>query len=214
MIIKAINVGRPQLISNQYGQTFKSGIRKKSVQSVLLHKQGFDNDGVADLKNHGGEDRAVCFYPFEHYSWWDATFGKQLTIPAFGENATVTNMLESEVCVGDIYKMGDVLVQITQGRIPCSTIDRFNQANGMFNEVIRTGKTGFFAKVLEGGVVEAGTMLELQSRPHPDITIAEIHRLFFHARNEYSNITNVLLIPELAEAMKEKFQKLLPKEYS
>lgn len=209
MFVKSINIGRPQLISNDYGQTFKSGIRKKPVQTAILNKQGFKNDGVADLKNHGGEDRAVCFYPYEHYKWWEEYFGKELKLPAFGENLTITSMLEKDVCVGDIYEIGNVTVQITQGRIPCSTIDRFNQARGMLAEVIRTGKTGYLAKVLETGEIEQGAKVILQARPNPSFSILEVHRLFFHDRQNYQAIENIISIPELADVIREKFNKLL-----
>ncbi|MCR2820141.1 MOSC domain-containing protein [Lederbergia panacisoli] len=210
MIIKAVSIGRPQIISNHYGQTFKSGIRKQQVQTASIRKQGFDQDGVEDLKNHGGEDRAICFYPFEHYSWWEEQTGENLKIPSFGENLTITNMLEDDVCIGDIYQIGTTMVQITQGRIPCVTIDQSNGIKGMLNNIIQSGKTGYFAKVLKEGNIEPGLKLELQERPNPGLNISFLHRLFFHDRKNYEEISYVVTIPELAQDMKEKFQKLLP----
>ncbi|MBS4217404.1 MOSC domain-containing protein [Bacillus sp. FJAT-49711] len=210
MKIEAVSIGIPQLISNENGQSFRSGIRKQQVQSADLRKQGFAQDGVADLKNHGGDDRAVCFYPFEHYSWWEQQSGKNINIPAFGENLTVTNMLESDVCVGDIYQIGAAIVQITQGRIPCITIDHSNDMKGMLNNIIRTGKTGYFAKVLKEGIIEPGLRLELQERPNPGLNISVLHQLFFHERKNFEEIAYVAAIPELAQDMKAKFLKLIP----
>lgn len=209
MIVQRVNVGRPQLISNQFGQTINSGIGKKSVPSVTLFKKGFEGDKVADLKNHGGDDRAVCFYPFEHYDFWEKFCERNLQIPAFGENITVTKMAENEVFIGDIYQLGNAIVQITQGRIPCATIDRFNRVNGMLTEVIRTGKTGYFAKVLEEGDVETGANISLMERTQSIATISQVHHLFFHDRTNKMEIEKVASIPELAEAMKEKFNKLI-----
>ncbi|MCJ8006578.1 MOSC domain-containing protein [Lederbergia wuyishanensis] len=209
MYIKAVSIGRPQLISNQYGQTFKSGIRKKPVQSAFLRFGGFELDGVADLRNHGGDDRAVCFYPFEHYQGWEERTGKSLSIPSFGENLTVTNMLEYNVCIGDVYEVGDTVLQITQGRIPCITIDQSNGIKGMLNEIIRTGKTGFFAKVLLEGEIKPDLELILQERPNPGLNILDLHRLFFHDRENYEEILRVIAVPELANDMRNKFEKLL-----
>ncbi|MBS4194399.1 MOSC domain-containing protein [Lederbergia citri] len=210
MLIKSVNVGRPKLISNQYGQTLKTGIRKQPVQKAFLRRGGFDQDDVADLRNHGGEDRAACFYPFEHYAWWEEQTGKSLTIPAFGENLTVTNMLENDVCVGDIYQIGETIVQITQGRIPCITIDHSNRTKGMLKEIIRTGKSGFFAKVLKEGAIKPDFELILQERPNPGLSISILHQLFFHDRKNYEQIAYAISVPELANDMREKFQKLCP----
>ncbi|MBS4199407.1 MOSC domain-containing protein [Bacillus sp. FJAT-49732] len=210
MNIKAVSIGRPQLISNSNGQTFKSGIRKQPVQMAFLRKGGFDLDGVADLRHHGGEDRAVCFYPFEHYQWWEEWTGKSLTIPSFGENITVTKMLEDDICIGDIYQVGDTIIQITQGRIPCVTIDRSNGIKGMLSEIIQTGKTGYFARVLQEGEIKPDLELKLQERPNPGLNISVLHRLFFHERQNYEEILGVVAVPELANDMREKFEKLLP----
>ncbi|MBS4209881.1 MOSC domain-containing protein [Bacillus sp. FJAT-50079] len=211
MFIHSLNIGRPQIIADGMGNNMNSAIGKKSVSSVLLSENGFEGDKVADKKHHGGKDRAVCFYPFEHYREWEQFCERALPIPAFGENLTVTNMLETEVCIGDIYQMGDVTVQITQGRIPCATIDRFNRKRGMLAEVIRSAKTGFFAKVLEGGVVQSHSSIQLVDRPQPHVTIAQIHQLFFHQRHDEQAIAKMIEIPELAEVMREQLKKVIKK---
>ena len=121
MKIIRLNIGKPK-ISTYKSKEFLTGIGKKSISEALLLKDQFVGDGVANPAFHGGPDRAVCFYPYEHYKQWEEEFNKILSIPAFGENLTVSGMLEKDICIGDIFQIGDTIVQITQGRVPCSTI--------------------------------------------------------------------------------------------
>ncbi|HEY4554089.1 MAG TPA: MOSC domain-containing protein, partial [Bacillaceae bacterium] len=116
---------------------------------------------------------------------------------------------EDDVCIGDIYKIGSTVVQITQGRIPCSTIDRFNQVKGIFKEVIGTGKTGYFGRVLEEGAIERGARIMLIDRSQSEMTVADLNHLFFHDRGNRELIEQAVSIQELAEAMRENFLKLL-----
>lgn len=212
MKIRSLNVGLPQLVSNQNGQVVKSGIRKKPVESVFLSKNGFQGDDVADKTNHGGKDRAVCFYPYEHYEEWSNLTGRELPIPAFGENITIAHLPETEVYVGDILEIGEAALQITYGRIPCAKIDIFNRVNGMFYKVIQTGKTGYFARVLKEGAVRGDSPVILADRPETSITIADLNHLFFFDRANRPELERVASIPELAEDMRSRLIKLLDKE--
>lgn len=211
MEIRSLNVGLPQLVSNQQGQVVKSGIRKKPVESAFLSKSGFQGDEVADQTNHGGDDRAVCFYPYEHYEQWNELVGRELPIPAFGENITIAQWPETEVYVGDIVEIGEAAVQITYGRIPCSKIDIFNRVNGMFYKVIQTGKTGYFARVLKEGNVWEDSPVILAERLGSSITIADLNHLFFFDRTNKPELERVAAIPELAEDMRSRLKQLLDK---
>ncbi|RWR08434.1 MOSC domain-containing protein [Siminovitchia fortis] len=208
-MIKSLNVGRPQLIGNPFGRVINSGIRKKPVSSAYLYKTGFENDDVADHDSHGGDDRAVCFYPFEHYAEWNALSGTELNIPAFGENITVADHTEDSVYVGDIYQIGDAKVQITQSRIPCAKVDIANRIRGFFEQFIQTGKTGYFARVLEEGLVEESSAITLIDRPQDTISINGLHHLFFHDRKNMKEIERVIAMEGLAEDMRERLKKLL-----
>ncbi|WP_249650700.1 MOSC domain-containing protein, partial [Lysinibacillus sp. D4A3_S15] len=89
------------------GCSMMTGTEKKKMQEIYLSAHGFHGDDVAVKKHHGGPDRAVCLYPAEHYIQWELELGNPLPTAAFGENLTVTNMLEEDICIGDIYKIGD-----------------------------------------------------------------------------------------------------------
>lgn len=208
-IIKSLNVGRPQLIGNPFGRVINTGIKKKPVLSAFLGKSGFENDDVADHDSHGGDERAVCFYPFEHYAKWNALSGQELNIPAFGENITIAEHTEDDVFIGDIYQIGDAVVQITQSRIPCAKVDIANRIRGLFEQFIKTGKTGYFARVLEEGRVEESSSLSLVDRSENTISVYGLHHLFFHDRTNMEEIERVIAIEALAEDMRERFAKLL-----
>ncbi|GIN96253.1 sulfurase [Siminovitchia terrae] len=209
IIIKSLNIGRPQLIGNPFGQVINSGIRKKPASSAYLYKPGFENDDVADHESHGGMDRAVCFYPFEHYAEWNSLSGTELTVPAFGENITIEGYTEDDIYIGDIYQIGDAKVEITQSRIPCAKVDISNRIRGLFEQFIRTGKTGYFARVLEEGMVEEAAEITLIERRENTISVRDLHHLFFHDRKNFTEIERVIEIDELAADMRERLNKLI-----
>ncbi|VEF48179.1 MOSC domain-containing protein [Bacillus freudenreichii] len=196
-------------MGNPFGNVINSGIRKKPVPAASLYKSGFENDDVADRDNHGGDDRAVCFYPFEHYAEWNAFSGKELNIPAFGENITVSEHPEDHICIGDVYQIGDAVLQITQSRIPCAKVDIFNRIRGLFEQFIQTGKTGYFARVLKEGMVKEDSAITLIDRPEMTISVRDLHHLFFHDRKNIKEIERVIAIDPLAEDMRNRLNKLL-----
>jgi MOSC domain-containing protein YiiM len=108
-----LTVGLPTTMGYHNGKEMKTGIFKEPIEESFLSKEGFLGDGVANVRFHGGPDRAVCVYPFEHYGLWEKEFGP-LPHAVFGENLSVTNMLERDVHIGDVYHVGEAVIQITQ----------------------------------------------------------------------------------------------------
>ncbi|WP_240345555.1 MOSC domain-containing protein [Bacillus sp. LJBS06] len=121
-----------------------SAIGKSTVSSIELKKAGIVGDDVSNHKFHGGVDRAVCLYPFEHYAYWERMFNKKMTPPIFGENITAIGMLEEQVCIGDVYRIGGTVIQVTQGRVPCATISKYNEERDFLKKVVETCLTGYF----------------------------------------------------------------------
>src|SRR4051794_1687958 len=115
-----LNIGMPKE-QNWRKKRGISAIGKTPIDEVKLGKDGFAGDGIADTRHHGGPDRAVCLYSYDHYSRWEHEFGTKLSIPAFGENITVAGITERDLYIGDVFQLGDAVVEITQGRVPCST---------------------------------------------------------------------------------------------
>lgn len=205
-MIHTLTVGMPKELVDSKGRSMITGIEKQRVQEVYLSSQGFEGDDVADKKHHGGPDRAVCLYPAEHYIQWEQELGKTLPVAAFGENLTVTNMLEADVCIGDIYKIGDAVIQITQGRIPCSTIDRYTEANTLLKRLIETGYTGFLARVLEEGTICADSTIELVEKHPARISVLYCNEVYFK-NNDAIAMKQIQAVDALAEDWKEKLEK-------
>ncbi|MGV3463769.1 MAG: MOSC domain-containing protein [Heyndrickxia sp.] len=209
MEIKSLNIGLPKTQMFKQKQ-YRTGIDKKPIQKGWLSKNGFANDGVANTDFHGGEDRAVCFYGFEHYKEWENEFNRFFSLPSFGENLTVAGMDEKSVCIGDVFRIGDAIVQITQGRIPCATISQHNNVDIFLNRIIETCKTGYFARVLEEGMIEKDSKIKLLERHPLKINIHFAIETFFHHLTE-ERIMKILQVDELAEDMRNKFMKRLIK---
>jgi MOSC domain-containing protein YiiM len=170
------------------GHDVKSGIVKRPTTSrLMLRKDGFEADAQEDLKHHGGLEKAVHHYPFEHYETWSGLIGEQpvLNQPgAFGENISTKGMTEQSVAIGDRFRFGDALIEVSQGRQPCWKLNLRFGVSSMAKQVQKSGMTGWYYRVLEEGYCKAGQELELVERISPDWTL---HRLW---RTLYVDVLN------------------------
>jgi MOSC domain-containing protein YiiM len=154
MLIKSLNIGRPKPELFQ-GKEFLTGMCKQPVSgAVFLSKQGFEGDGVGDPRHHGGEDKAVCVYSIDHYPYWGATLNITMPSAAFGENLSVEGLREGDVCIGDVYRIGTAVVQVSQPRQPCGTLAARYGRNDLVTFVVDSGRTGFYFRVI-GRIVTA-----------------------------------------------------------
>ena len=175
----------------------------------MLTKDGFQGDKVANRAVHGGPDRAVCLYPFEHYKQWENEFNKALQIPAFGENISVEHMLEQDVYIGDIFSLGDAIIQVSQGRIPCATIPNFNREVRLLHRVVETGFTGYLFRVLKEGMVPENSSINLVERRQNKYSVLKGNKLLFHDRKNKQEIGEFIQIKELADVWKIKLNQLI-----
>lgn len=207
---KIINlaVGKPKEF-NWNNKKELSAIGKSSVQAVELKKSGFVGDDVQNHKFHGGPDRAVCLYAFEHYSYWEEIFQKKLILPAFGENITATGMVEEQVCIGDIFKIGETIVQVTQGRVPCATISKYNQENQFLKKVVETTLTGYFFRVLEEGTINFDSEITLVEKHSKEISVSFATQILFHQQQDKTSVEKILTVDALAEDWRNRFLKLI-----
>lgn len=203
-----LNVGKPEHRSWN-GKQELSAIGKKRVTQAFLSKESFQGDGVAATEYHGGPDRAVCFYPVEHYAQWSKEFGRNIDLPTFGENISAPGMMEEDIYIGDIYRLGEAAVQVSQGRIPCSKISKNNDIEHLLKRVVETGYTGYFFRVIEEGMVYGDSDLKLLERQQDDISILKGNEIYFHRRKDLSAIETLLEVEGLAEAWKKDLKKLL-----
>ncbi|MBS8264497.1 MOSC domain-containing protein [Mesobacillus boroniphilus] len=206
--IMYLNVGIPELRTWD-GKQELSAIGKKRVTQAFLSKDSFHGDGVAATEFHGGPDRAVCFYPAEHYSKWSGEFGKDFALPTFGENISASGMTESDIYIGDTYRLGEAVVQVSQGRVPCAKISKNNDIGQLLKRVVETGFTGYFFRVLQEGMVYDDSEIVLLERKQNNYSILRANEIYFHQRKNYKAIEELVNIEELAEDWKKNLEKLL-----
>lgn len=209
--IKTFSIGLPKTIKHGENKEMISAICKEQVDEAYLTKDGFRGDGVADHKFHGGPDRAVCIYPYEHYALWEQEFQTKLPESAFGENITVGNMLEKEVHIGDVFQIGEAVIQVTQGRVPCSTISKRTNLPGLLKRIIETGYTGYLCRVLEEGIVKKDSTIRLVERHPQAVSIMFGNELYFHRPKDIEGMKKMMGIPELADDWKVTLLKRIDK---
>jgi len=203
-----LSIGKPKEYHWNNKKEF-SAIGKSAVPSFKVEKSIIVGDDVANHQFHGGPDRVVCLYPYEHYSYWEEVFQKKLTLPAFGENITATGMTEEQVCIGDIYKIGDTILQITQGRVPCVTISNYNEEKQLLQKVFETSLTGYFFRVVEEGEIRVDSEITLLEKHAKEITVSFATHILFHQKEEKASIEKILTVDALAEDWRNRFLKLL-----
>ena len=152
MKLLSVNVSQPKAVDIN-GRAYRTGIYKRPVTgSVWLGQHNLDGDGQADLANHGGPYQAVYCYPQEHYAYWSRQLNRRdFEFGQFGENLTLQGVLENAACIGDIFEIGQAVIQATQPRVPCYKLaDKLGIA-GFAKTFLQANRSGFYARVLEAG---------------------------------------------------------------
>ena len=191
-----------------------SAIGKLPVaDSVAVGPMGLAGDEQADRTVHGGIDKAIHHYPADHYDWWRQYLGDAplLDAPgAFGENISTAGLHEENIFLGDRFRLGSALVEVTQARQPCWKLDHRFQAKGVMAQVVKTRRTGWYYRVLEPGEARAGDLLELVDRPYPDWPLASLFGLLIggEAKSRLADLRALRDVPVLAETWKVRRAKL------
>lgn len=207
MKLEAFSIGKPKEIQYAPDKKVVTGICKETVQEAFLTVDGFHGDGVADVRHHGGLDRAVCVYPYEHYALWKREFGSPLAQSTFGENFTVSNMLERDIHIGDIFQVGEAVIQVTQSRIPCSTITKRTGLPLLLKRMIETGYTGYLCRVLEEGMVRSDSEITLLKTDLARVSVLFTNEIYFHQANNHSAVKKILEVDALAVKWREGLEK-------
>lgn len=163
------------------GEDEPSAIGKRPVAGkVRIHRLGLEGDEQADRAVHGGPDKAIHHYPHDHYTFWRETIGAHPLLAeygAFGENISTAGLTEDMVCIGDRWRLGSALVEVSQGRQPCWKLDhRFDGAR-VNAGTVKARRPGWYYRVIEEGEVGADDALTLVSRPWPEWTVARVFGL-------------------------------------
>jgi MOSC domain-containing protein YiiM len=172
--------------------------------SVHVGPLGLAGDEQADQVHHGGPDKAVLAYSADHYTYWR----QHLALPdmphgGFGENLTIGGCDETTVCIGDSWRAGDVLFQVSQPRQPCWKMSRRWQVADLAKQVIANGKSGWYLRVLAAGELSPGTSLELVARLHADWPVARASQVMYRGKDDLTATRALASLPELSAAWKE-----------
>jgi len=209
MKLHAVNVSGLTQVMHQ-GELVSTGIFKRPVTGpVSVSTLQITGDRQADLVNHGGEDKAVYGYPHEHYGHWAAELNRDDFEPGqFGENLTTEGLLESELCIGDQLRIGSVLLEVSQPRVPCFKLNIRMKSPAFSKVFLKSGLVGFYFRVIEPGVLEAGDDVIVLPVRHARVTIAEAVKVRFFEQSNIDIIERLLSNPALAAAWRRDFEFL------
>jgi MOSC domain-containing protein YiiM len=207
----SIQVGQPRQIEWQ-GRSVTTGIFKEPVKGpVMMRTLNLDGDRQADLTVHGGADKAVYAYPVEHYEYWRAEFrGMELPAGMFGENFTIEGLLETDVHIGDRFRIGAAEVMATQPRLPCYKLGiRFGRPD-ILKRMLTSRRTGFYLSVLREGEVRAGDMIDRLEPDETAITADEVVHLYT-LRPDAARLQRAIDTRSLPESWRGYFRHQLDK---
>ena len=210
MKIISLNVGLPRLVLRN-DEPVSTGIFKEPVAGrVMLRTLNLDGDRQSDLSVHGGPQKAVYLYPSEHYDFWKHEL-PDMDLPwgMFGENFTSTGLLETEVHIGDKFRIGTAEVMVTQPRMPCYKLGiRFGRAD-IIKRFLVSERTGFYFSVLQEGEVGAGDEFELLEKNDPGVRVVDITRLYSSDRENVDLMRRAIATEALPESWREYLLKRL-----
>lgn len=202
MTILSIQVGKPKRQVTHDGKEWRSGIYKEPVLGpVWAGKTNLDGDGQQNLNVHGGPDRPVLIVARSGYAHWEQHLAKELPNGAFGENLTVDGQAEDSICLGDVWRSKNVVMEVSQPRLPCNNLSRRLGEEGIHLKIMATYRCGWYLRVLEEGEIEAGETLELVARPHPEWTIERAFRTFLD--KDADGREELKSLPSLCQLWKE-----------
>jgi MOSC domain-containing protein YiiM len=209
LYIKVGKVSTTKLENNKRKELI-SGIKKNPVNSSYLTKTGFKDDFQGDLLHHGGENKALFLFCADTYktinSFFDNKFDMTKTA-CFGENLILSNVSEEDICIGDVLKIGQAIVQITQPRQPCWKLSANTDEKNMTNFIFNRGLTGFYAKVLQEGNICQNNEVILEKRSYKNLSIKKLNQLIINPLSDEALTLEALHCEDLGKAFFESLSK-------
>lgn len=207
--LEHLQVGTPKPLPHGRTTVLSAIVKERVDNPLRLREDGLVGDVQADLKVHGGPDKAVCVYPLEHYPYWQARLGRSLPPAAFGENFTTVGLLEESVYIGDVFSVGSARVQLSQPRQPCFKLAARHEEPKLALWVQETGYTGFYLRCLESGWVSPGEAITLVERNPRSVSVAEANRVMHRGKDDVAAIERLLAIPSLSKSWRATLDKRL-----
>lgn len=207
MRIISTNIGESRII-RWNGKDVQTGIFKFPVnEPIFLGNEDVEKDNVVDRRYHGGIDKACYLYSADHYQFWQNLYPNiEMPFGIFGENLTVDGLHEAEVNIGDIFKIGDAVVQATQPRQPCFKLEfRFNDRN-IVRQFIDSGFAGVYVRVIENGNVKTGDSMELLERKN-SLSIQKVYELIYTDKFQKEAVLQAVNDPFIAASCRRDLLK-------
>jgi ferredoxin-NADP reductase/MOSC domain-containing protein YiiM len=206
----SVNVGLPQDVTWN-GKTVRTAIWKLPVEGRrMVRNLNIDGDAQADLGGHGGEQRAVFVYQMDSYHYWEHFLGRNdFSVGQFGENFTVDGLADNKVCIGDRYRIGDALFEVTQPRVTCYRVGvRLNEPR-MPALLVAHKRPGFYFRVLQEGEVGAGDEIVKVADGPERLTVAHIDALLYLPGHSHEDVVRALRVPALSKGWQASFRAIL-----
>jgi len=208
--IAQLRIGRPQLLP---GHRMLSAYRRQPVAGpVTVHLLGLDGDQVGNTRVHGGPEKAIYAYPLSGYSAWRAEFpnlADRLVAGAMGENLVVDGLDEASLCLGDVIRCGTATLQIAQIREPCSTFAVAMGTTRVVKAMVRSGRCGWYFRVLEGGAIAAGDGHDVVERPNPAWPISRFTPIAAGKAGRHEELAELAALPGLSAYWQAKLARRL-----
>ena len=190
-----------------------SGFVKSPVQHrIWVHHLGLDGDEQADLRVHGGPEKAVYGYSLNHYQAWKNDFAEHssaLFPGGFGENLTIEGMTEADICVGDIHQIGTAKLQVCQPRLPCFKLALHFNDNRLPAAMVRSGRSGWYYRVVAEGELGAGDAIDLIDRPHPDFPFRQLIAFANHGKATKEELAALVQMTDVAAGLRRRASERL-----
>ncbi len=206
MKLVSVNVGRRREIVRA-DKTWRTSIYKDPVAGpVRVGRLGLDGDTQTETRVHGGPDQAVYAYPTEHCAHWTHELGRDGFGPGyFGENLTVEGLLEPDVAIGDVFAIGTTVLEVTAPRLPCATLAMRIDDKMFPKRMLASSRLGWYLRVLEEGVIEAGHEIMRVRRADDLISVDRVAHLRFDSEPDPNLLRRVVALPALKEGWRELF---------
>ena len=210
MKLISVNVSQPKEVSYN-GKRIKTGIFKEPVSGrTMMRRLNIDGDGQGDPSVHGGVHKAVYVYPIEHYDYWKQALGRDdLTYGKFGENLTVEGMSEDTVHIGDVFRIGEALVEVSQPRVPCFKLGIKMGNPQIVKPFLESKRVGFYVRVLEEGEVGAGDTIERTKVGAGQMTVKEIVHLRHLDNTNTGAAEKAANLPALTPSWRDSFEEIV-----
>lgn len=205
--VSALYIGTPKPLKKDLSVI--SAMEKSSVLEMQVLASSISNDDVANTIHHGGVNRVIHHYPLVNYGLISEQYPQLKNIKgSMGENISSAHLTDENVCIGDVFTIGDVKVLITEPRKPCRTIDSKYQVIGLARFIQEKAITGWFYRVLNPGMIKIGDEIKLIHRPHPELSIRFCVNALLNTFNK-NDLAKMLLAEELSENWKRPAREII-----